>query len=148
MLIPVHRSAPFAGWGYIGGNPPPVPNPDELDGRTFVQDALASMRVVAYFNTLDILEFSRQTISRPDGTWRLGPFPLDTRIAVLFVNDGQFLDAGDPINSHMADFILAYPYDDSGSFNIGRVPGNYVGCNLGDDATPLPPNSETSYVSL
>lgn len=117
MLIPILFSPRFPGYGYIAGEPPPSPNPLELDGRAYVQGATARLRITVYDGSADPLVALHQTWSQPDGTWHIGPLPLALeRLVVIFWNDGQYtVEIGGqmlPVNSFVQDFVRAQPYAD------------------------------------
>lgn len=116
MLIPVYIGPPREGWGYIGGFPPPDPNPDDYDGRVRVLNVPASIRISVHDATQDSAPILRQTYSKADGTWQLHALPTETRLLVIFWNDGEYTElvGGElrPVNSFVQDHIHATPYDE------------------------------------
>lgn len=104
--------ARFGGLGYLAGEPPPDPNPENLDGRTYVLGALAPVRVLLLDGATK--RPVAQTFSAPDGTWRIDGLRLDHHWTVMFVNPGghyKVLVGAEmrPVNSFVQDFIYAVP---------------------------------------
>jgi hypothetical protein len=114
MLIPVIFSDKFPGYGFIGGWPPPDPNPGEYDGRAKLFNVPASMRITVHDASQESAPILRQAWSRPDGTWQLHALPNETRLLVVYWNDGQYTQLVGaevlPVNSFAQDHIYAEPY--------------------------------------
>lgn len=107
----------FGGAGYLAGEPPPDPNPDELDGRTWVLNELRPVRIVV--TDAVTRRPVAETFSAADGTWRVDGLRPGHRFAVQFINPGadglyKVLIGGKvmPVNSAIQDFIYPTPYDD------------------------------------
>lgn len=104
----------FGGDGYLGGDPPPDPNPLELDGRTRVLGEIQPVRITV----LDGLTKRTviRTFSNADGTWRIDGIKPGHRFAVLFENPGGLYKVWSgaemlPVNSFVQDFAYAQPYE-------------------------------------
>lgn len=59
----------YAGKGYLAGEAPPDPNPDDLDGRAKVSNAPGRVQICVYERSTMICVAS--TFSADDGTWRV-----------------------------------------------------------------------------
>lgn len=103
----------FGGPGYIAGEPPPDPNPLELDGRTRVLGQLSPVRVTLMDSVT--LRIVATTFSGADGTYRIDGVKPGHRFLVMFQNPGGHykVQVGAemlPVNSFVQDFIYAQPY--------------------------------------
>jgi hypothetical protein len=117
VLISVIFSDKLPGYGFIGGWPPPDPNPDGYDGRAKVMNVPSAMRITVHDASAPLAPILRQAWSRTDGTWHIGALPTETRLLVMFWNDGQYTTVvgGEthPLNSFAQDHIHATPYDEA-----------------------------------
>ena len=113
--LPLQCHAEFGGPGYLAGQAPPTPNPDNLDGRTLVLGQPKPLRVMLLDGRTR--RAVAQTFSQADGTWRFDGVAPGHRFAVEFINDGQFtVEVGGqllPVNSFVQDWVYAVPYDEA-----------------------------------
>lgn len=81
----------YHGKGYLAGEVPPDPNPDELDGRTKILNVPSRIRVVVLDRRS--LFCVASTISGEDGTWRAENLSLTQQFMVLGINGAGNVNA-------------------------------------------------------
>lgn len=111
-LLRIVRCDPLGGGGYLAGEEPPDPNPNDYDGRARVMNSPAVLRIrVADGVTRRPVA---QLWSAPDGTWRVDGLRTGHRFVVEYINDGAYtqLVGGEvlPVNSFVQDHVYAEPY--------------------------------------
>lgn len=104
---------PLSGDGYIAGEPPPTPNPYNLDGRTKVLGEIKPLRVTVLDGVTK--RIVAQTFSAANGTWRINGLSPDHSFTVLFDNPGGYYKVlvgavMQPVNGFVQDFVYAQPY--------------------------------------
>lgn len=85
------RSARWNGRGYLAGTAPAAPAPDEPDGRLKMMNVPARGRIAIFErSTLTPIE---ETLSRPDGTWRVGGLDPSIEFFVIGFDDRGLVNA-------------------------------------------------------
>lgn len=97
-----HRGA-FHGLGYIGGDLPPVPNPDEYDGRAKLMNEPGRVKVVL-FNRHDFKPVAGTISSSVTGQWRIERLNPDFAYLVLGLDERGLVNAAvqDWVYPHLA----------------------------------------------
>lgn len=94
---------PVLGYGTIGGDPPPVPNPADLDGRGKILNEPARVRIIA----VDRRTWKpiASTISAADGTWRIHSLDETGSFLVVAVDQRGAVNAAvqDWVTPHVAE---------------------------------------------
>jgi hypothetical protein len=114
MFIDLMFTAPLDSLGMLGGFSPPDPNPNEYDGRARLFNVPAVMRISVHDASQHAAPIIKQTYSAEDGTWQLHALPNETRLMVVYWNDGQYTQLVGaevlPVNSFVQDHVYAEPY--------------------------------------
>jgi hypothetical protein len=75
----------YKGPGYLAGELPPDPNPDELDGRARILNVPSRVRIVVFDRSS--LKIVTATRSAPDGTWLVDRLDPSRTYMVIGLND-------------------------------------------------------------
>lgn len=85
--LPLYWSGNYQlrGAGYLAGEPPATSDPDDPDGRARIINVPSRVRVEAYERAG--MQCITQTVSAPDGTWRILGVSPDIDLVVIGFND-------------------------------------------------------------